>query len=58
MTLRLALSQAPERVEGRSKQKSVILRFCNPCIVFSQALEHVEGGGLCDMREEKIVLDT
>jgi hypothetical protein len=57
MTLRLALSQAPERVEGRSKQKSVILRFCNPCIVFSQAPEHVEGG-LCDMREEKIVLDT
>jgi hypothetical protein len=33
------------------------LRFCNPCIGFSQAPEHVEGG-VCDMREEKVGLDT
>jgi hypothetical protein len=34
------------------------LRFCNPCIGFSQAPEHVKGGGGCDMREEKVGLDT
>jgi hypothetical protein len=30
----------------RSKLESVTPRFCNPCIGFSQAPEHVEGEGL------------
>jgi hypothetical protein len=34
------------------------VRFCDPCIGFSQAPEHVEGEGFCDMREEKVVLDS
>jgi hypothetical protein len=43
MTLRLALSQAPDISRGWSRQKSMALRFCNPCIGFSQAPEHIEG---------------
>jgi hypothetical protein len=37
-------------------QKFMTPRFCNQCIGFSQAPEHVEGG--CDKREEKVVLNT
>jgi hypothetical protein len=46
MTLRLALSQAPEHVEREKREKIVTVRFCNPCVGFSQAPEHVEGEGL------------
>jgi hypothetical protein len=45
-TLRLAMSQALERVEGEEQEKFRTPRFCNPCIGFSQAPEHVEGEGL------------
>jgi hypothetical protein len=44
-TLRLALIQAPERVEGEEQEKIGTPRFCNPCVGFSQAPEHDEGGG-------------
>jgi hypothetical protein len=57
MTLRLALSQSPERVEGEGQEKFRTPRFCNPCIGFSQAPEHVKGR-VYDMREEKVVLNT
>jgi hypothetical protein len=33
------------------------LRFCNPCVGFSQAPEHVEGR-VYDKREEKVGLGT
>jgi hypothetical protein len=55
-TLRLALGQAPERVEGEEQERLETPRFCNPYVGFSQAPEHVEGG--YDMREEKVVLDS
>jgi hypothetical protein len=45
-TLRLALSQAPEHVEGEEQEKIVTVRFCNPRVGFSQAPELVEGEGL------------
>jgi hypothetical protein len=56
-TLGLALSQAPECVEGEGQRDLGTPKFCNPCIGFGQAPEHVEGEGY-DMREEKIMLDT
>jgi hypothetical protein len=56
-TLRLALSQAPERVQGDEQEKLGTLRFCNPCVRFSQAPERVKGR-VYDMREEKVVLNT
>jgi hypothetical protein len=43
-TFRLALSQAPEHVEGEEWKRFMTLRFYNPFIGFSQAPEHVEGG--------------
>jgi hypothetical protein len=46
MTPRLALSQAPEHVEGEERIGLKTPRFCNPYIGFSQAPEHVEGEGL------------
>jgi hypothetical protein len=45
-THRLALSQAPERVEGEEKERLGTPRFCKPCIGFSQTPEHVEWDGL------------
>jgi hypothetical protein len=45
-TLKFALSQAPEHVEGEEQEKIVTLRFCNPRVGFTQAPEHVEGEGL------------
>jgi hypothetical protein len=39
-------------------EKSMTPGFFNPCFGFSQAPEHVEGGRVCDMREEKVVLIT
>jgi hypothetical protein len=42
MTPRLALSQAPEHVEGEEQKGLRTPRFCNPCVGFSQAPEHVE----------------
>jgi hypothetical protein len=42
-TLMLALSQAPKHVEGEEQERLGTPRFCNPCIGFSQASEHVEG---------------
>jgi hypothetical protein len=53
----LALSQAPERVEGEEQERLETPRFCNPCVGFNQAPEHVEGR-VYDMREEKVVLNT
>jgi hypothetical protein len=53
----LALSQSPERVEGEEQEKLGTLRFCNPCVRFSQAPERVERR-VYDMREEKVVLNT
>jgi hypothetical protein len=44
-TLMLALSQAPEHVEGERQEILGTPRFCNLCIGFSQAPEHVEGEG-------------
>jgi hypothetical protein len=56
-TLRLALSQAPEHVEGEEKEKKLgAPGFYNPYVGFSQAPEHVEGG--YRVREEKVVLDS
>jgi hypothetical protein len=37
-------------------QKSMTPRFSNPCFGFSQATSMSRGG--CDMREEKVVLNT
>jgi hypothetical protein len=41
---------------GRSRRKSVTLRFCNPYISFRQA-PSMSRGRVCDMREEKVGLD-
>jgi hypothetical protein len=46
MTLRLALSEAPERVKGEEQERLVTPRFCNPCVGFSKVPEHVEREGL------------
>jgi hypothetical protein len=43
---------------GGAQEKLGTPRFCNPCVGFSLAPEHVEGGGVYDMREEKVVLNT
>jgi hypothetical protein len=48
----LALSQAPEHVEGEERIGLRTLRFCDPYIGFSQAPEHVEGEGLLYERGE------
>jgi hypothetical protein len=45
-SLMLALSQGPERVEGEEQERLETPRFCNPCVGFSQAPEHVEWEGL------------
>jgi hypothetical protein len=57
MTPRLALSQAPEHVEGEEKERLGTPGFCNPCVGFSQA-PSVSRGRVYYMREEKVVLDS
>jgi hypothetical protein len=42
----LALTQAPEHVEGEEQIGLRTPRFCNPYIGFSQAPEQVDGEGL------------
>jgi hypothetical protein len=48
MTLRFALRQAPEHIEGKEKGRLGTPRSCDPDgdpdVGFSQAPEHVEGG--------------
>jgi hypothetical protein len=56
MTPTLALSQAPDHVEGEEQKGLRTPRFCNPYIGLSQAPEHVEG--VYCMRKEKVVLDS
>jgi hypothetical protein len=57
MTLRLALRQTPEHVEGKGLERLGTPGFCNPYFGFSQAPEHVEGGG-GSMRKEEVVLNS
>jgi hypothetical protein len=45
MTLRLALSQAPEHIEGKEQGRLGTPRSCDPDVGFSQAPKHVEGRG-------------
>jgi hypothetical protein len=51
MTLRLALRQAPEHIEGKEKGRLGTPRSCDPDVGFSQAPEHVEGGLLYEEGE-------
>jgi hypothetical protein len=55
----LALCQAPERVEGKDLRETSAKTtgFATHMLAFSQAPEHVEGGG-GSMRKEEVVLDS
>jgi hypothetical protein len=46
MALKLASAKPPSMSRGRNRRDLGTPKFCNPCIGFSQAPEHVEGEGL------------
>jgi hypothetical protein len=50
-------AKAPSISRGRNKEDLESPRSCDPSVGFSQALEHVEGGGY-SMRREEVVLDS
>jgi hypothetical protein len=57
-TLRLAFLAKPSSISrGRSKEDFRTPRSCDLDVGFSQAPEHVEGGGY-GMRKEEVVLDS
>jgi hypothetical protein len=43
---------------GRNKEDLEPPRSCDPDVGFSQAPEHVEGGGVYSMKKEEVVLDS
>jgi hypothetical protein len=58
MILRLALSQAPELVEGDESVKIRGPQVLQPHVLALAKPPSMSKGGLCNMREEKVVLDT
>jgi hypothetical protein len=57
MTLMLALSQAPERVEGGNKKDLRPLGFATRVLALTKP-PSMSRGRVYDMREEKVVLNT
>jgi hypothetical protein len=47
---------SPRACQGEGLRETQDPRFCNPYVGFSQAPEHVGGGG--SMRKEEVVLDS
>jgi hypothetical protein len=58
-TFRLALAKPPSMSRGKDGEGLGPPRSCDPDVGFSQAPEHVEGGGGYGVREEEeeVVLD-
>jgi hypothetical protein len=58
MTFKLALSQAPERVEGEEYAEIYDPQVLQPMYWLLAKPPSMSGGRVCDMREEKVALNT